>query len=251
MITIVHDLLRRPRGRVTFYAHEAREAARPEAWEAGAAAPPPLNLRRRLLFERDNIFVNTGLTMVAGLLGQGYTPYIAAAVGFGSGNTLPAVGDVDLALGPKYYNAVGTHIIGPSGAVAAGSVLFNYTLATTDYAANPLTIQELGLFGSVTGVLPALVGGTFSAWASAHAYVVGNLLLDANGNTQRCTSAGTSGGAAPTWSTAMAGTTTDNTVTWTVVALHTPPTPMIAHVVVPAFPYVGAGNYSGTWTIAM
>lgn len=206
----------------------------------------------KLIYEADNLYVNTGLAVLANLLGAGTAGYVAAAVGFGSGNTPPALTDTDLATAPKYYNVVGANTIGPAGGVASGSVLFNYALAATDYAANPLTVQELGLFAnSAAVILPALVGGTFSAWASSHAYSVGNMIIDGNGNTQRCTTAGTSSGAAPTWSSAMGGTTSDNTVVWTLVAAHAAPAPMIAHVVVPSFPYVGGGNYSGTWTISM
>jgi hypothetical protein len=282
MITITHNILRRPRGIVRLWEHAAPEAERKQTCGTGerqlrkahraggsvncvpdfvraarlrprpadSAAPgkPP----RRLIFELDNLYVNAGLPVLANLLATGTAGYVAAAVGFGSGNTPPAVTDTDLTTTPKYYNAIGTHTIGPSGSIAAGSVLFNYALATTDYAANPLTIQELGLFAnSAAMVLPVLVGGAFGAWVSLHAYAAGNLLIDSNGNTQRCTTAGTSGAAAPSWATTMGGTTTDSTVTWTLAAMHTAPSPMIAHVVVPAFPYTGGANYSGTWTISM
>ncbi len=262
MITITHDILRRPRGLVRLWEH-AEPDSKLLTQLQGAAESATRDQRKdtparsargqaSLVFELDNLYVNAGLPVLANLLAAGTAGYVAAAVGFGSGNTPPAVTDTDLTTAPKYYNAIGTHTIGPSGTVAAGSVLFNYALATTDYAANPLTIQELGLFANSAGVvLPVLVGGTFGAWASLHAYAVGNLLIDSNGNTQRCTTAGTSGAAAPSWATAMGGTTTDNTVTWTLVALHTAPRPMIAHVVVPAFPYAGGANYSGTWTISM
>jgi hypothetical protein len=271
MIEIANDLFRRPRGIVRLYVSNEEESREEESRKgkhaedlkssAPRSRPPascaknlkmPAGRRGKLIYEADNLYVNSGLTVLANLLGAGTAGYIAAAVGFGSGNPAPALTDTDLTSAPKYYNAIGTHTIGPAGGIAAGSVLFNYALATTDYAANPLTIQELGLFANTSPViLPALVGGTFSAWQSAHAYSLGNLIVDSNGNIQRVTTAGTSGGSAPSWSTTMGGTTTDSTVIWTVVALHTAPGPMIAHVVVPSFPYTGAGNYSGTWTISM
>jgi len=275
MIEIAHDLMRRPRGIVRIYdltpdpftKKEGETALTPRkaatsSWTRRGTKSPPFLLRKgaqgvksRLLYETDNLYVNAGLTVLANLLGAGAAGYVAAAVGFGSGNTPPTVNDTDLSSAPKYYNAIGTHVIGPSSspAVAAGSVLFNYSLSTTDYAANPLTIQELGLFAnSAAAALPVLVGGGFGAWTSGHGYSVGNLIIDSNGNTQRCTTAGTSGGSAPSWATTIGGTTSgDGGVTWTLVALHTAPGPMIAHVVVPSFPYAGAGNYSGTWTISM
>lgn len=62
---------------------------------------------------------------------------------------------------------------------------------------------------------------TAPVWANAHDYVVGNIIVDSNGNTQRCTTAGTSGGTHPTWATAIGGTTADGagTLVWTLVAI--------------------------------
>ena len=206
--------------------------------------------RGKLLWERDNLFVNAGLTVLASLISGVTAGEIAAAVGFGSGAAAPAVTDTDLTAAPKYYNAVGTHTIGPSGGVASGSVLFNYSLLTTDYGANGMTIAELGLFAG-TATLPAAIGTANPAWAAGTAKVIGNLIVDSNGNIQRCTTAGTTGASAPAWAATLNSTTNDGTAVWTLVAMHTAPTPMIAHVVVPAFPYSGTGNYSGTWTLSM
>jgi hypothetical protein len=208
--------------------------------------------RGRLLWERENLVVNSALTALASLLGGVTSGEYATLVGFGSGNTAPTVNDIGLGANPSYYNTVTAVTVGPSGGVAAGSVQFSYAIGTTDYAANPLTIQELGLFGNTGGAsFPAAVGSANSAWTASHGYSVGNLIVDSNGNIQRCTTAGTSGSSAPTWKTTLDQTTTDNSAVWTLVALHTAPTPMIAHVVVPSFPYTGGGNYAGTWTISM
>jgi hypothetical protein len=208
--------------------------------------------RARLLWEQENLVVNAGLTALANLLGNSTTGEMVSVIGFGSGSTAPAAGDTALGANPSYFKAIGTITIGPSGGVAAGSVQFAYSLLTTDYAANPLTIQEMGLFGN-TGALnfPAAAGTANAAWAASTAYTVGNLIVDSNNNIQRCTTAGISGATHPAWATTMGSTTTDNTAVWTLVALHTVPVPMIAHVVVPSFPYSGGGNYSGTWTISM
>ena len=58
-----------------------------------------------------------------------------------------------------------------------------------------------------------------TAWAASTAYVLGDVVVPTagleNGFRYECTTAGTSGGSAPTWSTVEGGTTTDNTVTWT------------------------------------
>jgi len=54
-----------------------------------------------------------------------------------------------------------------------------------------------------------------AAWLPSHGYVVGNLILDTNGNVQWVHTAGTSGATAPaTWNKAIAGATTDGGVNW-------------------------------------
>lgn len=54
-----------------------------------------------------------------------------------------------------------------------------------------------------------------TTWSASHAFSVNNGVLDSNGNTQFVTTAGTSGGGTPTWSTTYGGTTTDGSVVWT------------------------------------
>jgi hypothetical protein len=56
--------------------------------------------------------------------------------------------------------------------------------------------------------------GVATAWKAATAYKAGTVILDANGNMEVVTVAGTSGAAAPTWGAKMDATTTDGTVTW-------------------------------------
>lgn len=220
----------RPRGIVSLYESFRRADGR---WERG-----------QLLWTRKNLFVNAGLPPLANLLAGVTAGQYASAVGFGSSNTPPALTDADLGASPKYYNAVGS-----SSFPSAGSVTFNFAINTTDYGATGLTVQELGLFGSSgSATLPAALGTTNPTWTATHAYSVGNLIVDANGNIQRCTTAGTSGAAAPTWATPIGATTSDSSVVWTLVALHTAPTPMLAHVVVPSFAFTGAAAYQGTWT---
>lgn len=56
-----------------------------------------------------------------------------------------------------------------------------------------------------------------TAWAAATAYTVGQVRRPTTATPYYyvCTTAGTSAGVEPTWSTTVGGTTTDNTVTWT------------------------------------
>jgi hypothetical protein len=92
-----------------------------------------------VLWECNNIFVNAGLPALANLV-AGVTPgQYVTAMGFGSSATAPAATDTSLTAVPTYYNAIGAHTF-PSG----GSVQFTYSLLTTDYGANGMTIQELG-----------------------------------------------------------------------------------------------------------
>ena len=60
-----------------------------------------------------------------------------------------------------------------------------------------------------------LLGDT--AWAASTAYALGDIVVPAalNGYWYECTTAGTSGAAAPTWPTTAGGTVDDNTATWT------------------------------------
>ncbi len=62
-------------------------------------------------------------------------------------------------------------------------------------------------------------GGTQpqAQWKASFAYSNGNTIVDSNGRLQTVTTPGTSGATPPTW--AVAGTTTDNGVTWTAGAI--------------------------------
>ncbi|MGH7879119.1 MAG: hypothetical protein ACREQD_06435 [Candidatus Binataceae bacterium] len=201
--------------------------------------------RGQTIWECSNIFVNAGLPALANLIAGISAGQYVSALGYGSSGLAPAATDTGLNATPAYYNSVGSHTF-PS----SGSVQFNYSLLTTDYGANGIAIQELGLFANSANVaLPAVQGSANPAWTAGAAKSAGSLLVDGNGNLQRCTTGGTTGGAAPAWSTTLNGATADGSVTWTLVAFHQGPGPLIAHVNVPAFGYTGTGNYSGTWTL--
>jgi hypothetical protein len=201
--------------------------------------------RGALVWECRNLFVNAGLPALANLMAGVTAGQYALAVGFGSGSAAPTVNDTDLGVAPKYYNAVGASTFPNSG-----SVQFNYALsATADYGALGMTVQEVGLYANGSAAtMPAAIGTANPAWTASTAWTAGSLIVDANGNIQRCTTAGTGGATAPTWGTALSATTSDGAAVWTLVALHTAPAPMLAHAVVPAFAFNGSANYQGTWT---
>lgn len=193
-----------------------------------------------------NLVVASGLGAMANLIAGVTAGQSVSVAGFGSGSTAPASGDTDLGTEPKYYNAVGGHTFPSNGEV---QFTFGLTVAV-DYAAAGITVTEVGLFGNAAAMaLPSYVGTGIAAWAASTAYAVGALVTDSNGRVQRCTTAGRSGSAAPAWATVIPNTTTDNTVTWTLVATNSVPSPMWAHALVSAFDFTGAADYTLTWTI--
>ena len=60
-----------------------------------------------------------------------------------------------------------------------------------------------------------LTASPLATWAAGHPYTVTTRILDANGNVEVCTHAGTSGGSVPSFSTVPGSTLPDGTVTWT------------------------------------
>lgn len=59
---------------------------------------------------------------------------------------------------------------------------------------------------------------SWGAWQGSTAYAVNYYVESTAGDTYQCTTAGTSGGAEPTWDTTIGNTTNDGTAVWTRVA---------------------------------
>ena len=136
---------------------------------------------------------------------------------------------------------------GTSSACAAGGCIFNFKNTpwkpSTSYTVGQevvdsnFQIQVVALaFGASGTSAPAwgtTVGGlttdglvfwldqgvqsafTPAAWVAVHSYSTDAKILDSHNNIQLATVGGTSGGASPTFSQTVGGTTTDGTVTWT------------------------------------
>lgn len=93
-----------------------------------------------------------------------------------------------------------------------------------------------------------------TTWAATTAYALNDTCIDANGNTQKVTTAGTSGSSAPAWNQTIGGTTTDGTVAWTLITLVAetnaflmPPTPTSGLTRWGAYNQWQRNNYHGTY----
>ena len=104
-------------------------------------------------YEGRNLFVFSGRSALASLIGGDTAGQFAAVIGFGSGSNAPVVGDTHLTA-PAYYKALGGHTFDGNGGVA-----FDWSLTAADAAAQGLTIQELGLFANHA---PVSVPGTLA-----------------------------------------------------------------------------------------
>lgn len=147
--------------------------------------------------------------------------------------TISGVGD--------YINGdavVCAHALDPAANTVVGPSTFTATAISPDGAAGTSWTYKICTLDAVTGQISAcqtsavnnasyLNDGFFitnTAWAAAHAYSVGDLIVDSNHNIQKCTTAGTSQGSAPTWATTIGAITTENVGTtnvpvWTMYAL--------------------------------
>ena len=74
-----------------------------------------------------------------------------------------------------------------------------------------------GPFTATSTTLSCAVDPTFSSWTAHQPYSVATIILDSNGNVQRCTTAGTSGATHPIWATNVGGLTLDGSgnLVWT------------------------------------
>ena len=177
--------------------------------------------------------INVVNSAVIGLAGSGPLFAVPGAIPLWDPSWLVAAAPAWSALTAE---VVGNLIIDNNGntqkcttAGTTGTGVPNWTRAlggTTVDAGVVWTLVAIGSSGAgqqcidANGNIQTASSITLNAWASAHSYsTLGELIVDANGNTQRVTATGTSAGSAPSWSTTLGATTTDNTVTWTLVAI--------------------------------
>lgn len=108
-----------------------------------------------------------------------------------------------------------------TGTVPALGIHFEVTTAGTSDVAEPGWNTAVG--GTTTdGTVTWTTRGSANTWVGATAYVVGDRVVATTAASaadqvlvHECTTGGTSGAGEPDWTNTVAGTTTDNTVTWT------------------------------------
>lgn len=106
------------------------------------------------------------------------------------------------------------------------------------------TIENWGIAGPLSTEVPTVaIQGSVTAWQADTYYSNSNVIVDSNGNLQQITTAGKSGISTPAWATGLGDTTTDGTVTWTV--LETAPLSWVAHTAYPVGTFI-TGTASGT-----
>lgn len=89
------------------------------------------------------------------------------------------------------------------------------TILPPEPARHALCFQNTGATNPAS---VAVNNSNLPTWLANHVYAQGYVISDGT-NIQRCSTAGTSGAAAPTWATSSGSTTTDNTATWTVMTV--------------------------------
>jgi uncharacterized protein len=81
----------------------------------------------------------------------------------------------------------------------------------------PITVVKSAVIGLVgSAPLWAAVGAP-AIWQPNQVVVLGQQVVDPNGNIQQCSTAGTTGASAPTWATILNATTADDTAVWKLV----------------------------------
>jgi phage tail sheath protein FI len=83
----------------------------------------------------------------------------------------------------------------------------------------PITVVKSAVIGLVgTAPLWAALGAP-AMWQPSWVVAAGQQVVDPNGNIQQCSTAGTTGTSAPSWSTTLNATTADGTAVWKLVTI--------------------------------
>lgn len=132
------------------------------------------------------------------------------------------------AYGPTADTGISTVVMGGNPISGTTAPTWNTSLeGTTDdtngggtaqWTNRGSTIENWGIAGPLTTDLPTVqIQGSTTAWQPNTFYSNSNAIVDSNGNLQQITTPGKSGLSTPAWAVIVGGTTTDGTVTWTVL----------------------------------
>lgn len=86
-----------------------------------------------------------------------------------------------------------------------------------------------------------------STWAANTNYALNQTIVDSNSNTQTCVTAGTSGSAAPAWSTTLNSTTNDGMAVWQLTKILPRLAPAVARISPPLYPVFWQNAFPTTW----
>lgn len=83
----------------------------------------------------------------------------------------------------------------------------------------PITVVKSAVIGLVGSAPLWAAIGAAALWQPNSVTAAGQQVVDSNGNIQQCSTAGTTGAAAPTWPAALNATTADGTAAWKLVTI--------------------------------
>lgn len=116
------------------------------------------------------------------------------------------------------YNSNGTFMRASVGGTSGASEPIWDERVNHTTVDNTVTWTNCGKFvtniGNLAPGISSIPAWQDYEWAAAQPYVLGNFIIDKNGNLQQITSAGTSGNSIPLWNSQVGQPTTDNTATW-------------------------------------
>ncbi|HVB82179.1 MAG TPA: phage tail sheath subtilisin-like domain-containing protein [Candidatus Binataceae bacterium] len=87
----------------------------------------------------------------------------------------------------------------------------------------PITVVKSAVIGLVGSAPLWAAVGAQPLWQPGSVIAAGQQVVDPNGNIQQCSTAGTTGTAAPVWATALNATTADGTAVWKLVTIAATP----------------------------
>jgi hypothetical protein len=149
----------------------------------------------------------TGTTVTANLVNESHADYTSAA---DTGTLAEAEGGSPVSGGstPTWNTTVPSSANNFQGGITVDG--------TTVWVNRGTPVRNWGIVAP-TDAPSVTVGSSRVAWAKNTFYSVAGIIIDSNGNVQQVTTPGISGSTSPTWATLVGNTTTDGSITWTML----------------------------------